>query len=116
MVQIKQKRGIGVENPSPRSFSGGIHRMMSVQLEDIPNSQLATRFAESCEYRAVFWELFVVPAQPAPQQAARVAGDVHMTPIQYIWSSELTFEALWYGVAMISRLLKIIGLFCKRAL
>jgi len=22
-VQIKQKRGIGVENPSPRSFSGG---------------------------------------------------------------------------------------------
>ena len=23
MVQIKQKRGIGVENPSPRSFSGG---------------------------------------------------------------------------------------------
>jgi len=24
MVQIKQKRGIGVENPSPRSFSGGI--------------------------------------------------------------------------------------------
>jgi len=25
MVQIKQRRGIGVENPSPRSFSGGIH-------------------------------------------------------------------------------------------
>ena len=23
MVQIKQKMGIGVENPSPRSFSGG---------------------------------------------------------------------------------------------
>jgi len=23
VVQIKQKRGIGVENPSPRSFSGG---------------------------------------------------------------------------------------------
>jgi len=25
MVQIKSKRGIGVENPSPRSFSGGIY-------------------------------------------------------------------------------------------
>jgi len=24
MVQIEQKRGIGVENPSPRSFSGGL--------------------------------------------------------------------------------------------
>jgi len=24
MVQIKQKRGIGVENPSARSFSGGV--------------------------------------------------------------------------------------------
>jgi len=24
MVQIKQKRGIGVENPFPRSFLGGI--------------------------------------------------------------------------------------------
>jgi len=23
IVQIKQKRGVGVENPSPRSFSGG---------------------------------------------------------------------------------------------
>jgi hypothetical protein len=23
ILQIKQKRGIGVENPSPRSFSGG---------------------------------------------------------------------------------------------
>jgi hypothetical protein len=23
MVQIKQKRGIGAENPSPRSFPGG---------------------------------------------------------------------------------------------
>jgi len=26
MVQIKQKRGIGVENPSPRSFSGGLSK------------------------------------------------------------------------------------------
>ena len=24
MVQIKQKRGIGVESPSPKSFSGGV--------------------------------------------------------------------------------------------
>jgi len=24
MVQIKQKRGTGVESPSPRSFSGGV--------------------------------------------------------------------------------------------
>jgi len=27
MVQIKQKRGIGVENPTPRSFSGGINSL-----------------------------------------------------------------------------------------
>jgi len=26
MIQIKEKRGIGVENPSPRSFSGGLKR------------------------------------------------------------------------------------------
>ena len=26
MVQIKQKRGIGVESPSPRSFSGGVFK------------------------------------------------------------------------------------------
>ena len=156
MVQIKLKRGTGVENPSPRSFSGGIQRkmmyivkrLMSVHLQHVPNSQLATRFAESCRYRADFWEWFIVPGQrapqqaarvagdggcllqnivsfiglfckrgqPAPQQAARVAGDVHITVIRCICSSELTFEALCYGVAMISRLLQIIGLFCKRAL
>jgi len=34
MVQIKQKRGIEVENPSPRSFSGGndeyLHQVTTV--------------------------------------------------------------------------------------
>ena len=29
MVQIKQKRGIGVDNPSPRGFSGGVSERQS---------------------------------------------------------------------------------------
>ena len=31
MVQIKQKRGIGVENPSPRSFSGGVENSLYIE-------------------------------------------------------------------------------------
>jgi len=33
MVQIKQKRGIGVESPSPRSFSGGMHKVMRINAQ-----------------------------------------------------------------------------------
>jgi len=49
MVNIKQKRGIRVENPSPRSFSGGIYHNFGVQLTS--TQEIPVQFV----YMYTFW-------------------------------------------------------------
>jgi len=49
MVHIKQKRGIGVENPSPRSFSGGMDKGSCVWLSQ----------ATHVTYSYVFWHVYM---------------------------------------------------------
>ena len=116
MLQIKQKRGTGVESPSPRSFSGGV----AFALHDSSREGFVKDETRIKQHKFSCVSVDSIDRHTTELNSRKLdqvmVDQVTVDPDKTEFTRELSLKSRmrgYYGEAMISRLLENVGFFCR---